>query len=264
MIILSAVPALYGQVEVKTDFGFNGYYYPDSPTPIRILVRSQGPPLQGQLILAQQVRSPWEGAVEERLILPLELAGKTEKLLQLNFPVRGYIYPLSLSVLAGEQTVHRQEIELKRRFLEERLTLALGEASFPGELPTGERLIQVEPESFPPEWPGLLGVRRIYLGRFNPSYLSGKQREALVRWLEWGGELVALGGANWYLQDSPYLRELLPFKPRGIGQREGRPAVLGEPRGEVLYQDGIPVLIAGRRGRGRVIFSTVNPFDSPI
>lgn len=261
IIILSTVLTLHGQVGVETKFGFNGYYYPDRPTPIQIRVRGHGPPLRGRIILSQEVKSPWQGAVTESLALPFELPGRSEKLFQLSFPVHGYIYPLSVTVLADDQPLYRQEIELKRRFLDEPLTLALGEDPFPGELPTGERTIQIDPQALPPQWAGLLGVRRIYLGRFNPSSLSQPQRQALLRWLEWGGELIVLGGDNWYLQDSPYLRELLPFQPREVGQRGGRAVVRGEPRGVVLYGESFPILIAGQRGRGRVIFSAVDPLQ---
>lgn len=265
MAILLVAPALHGQVEVETEFGFDGYYYPDSPTPIQVLVRGQGPPLQGRIIVSQEVKSPWQGAVEERLVRPFGLPGKSEKLFHFNFPLHGYIYPLSITIVAGDEIIYEKEIELKRRFLEERLTLVIGESPFPGGLPTGERPIQIEPESLPPRWPGLLGVRRIYLGRLNPSSLSRAQRQALVRWIEWGGELVVLGGDNWWLQDSPYLRGLLPFEPWEVGERAGLPVVLGKPRGEVLYQqEDLPILIAGRRGRGRVIFSTINPLDGSV
>ncbi|MDH7505298.1 MAG: hypothetical protein QHH25_04110 [Candidatus Acetothermia bacterium] len=264
MICLVASSPLAAQVDVETDFGFNGYYHPDCPTPIWITLQSRGPALQGQIIIAQEVKSPWQGATEERLILPFELAGRTKKRFSLTFLVRGYIYPLSITVLAGGQVVHEQEISLKGRFSEEPLTLALGDSPFPNALPSGELPLQIEPESLPSEWPGLAGVRRIYLARLNPAGLSRPQWEALVRWIEWGGELVVLGGDNWYFQDTPALRELIPFAPTGLGEREGRPVVLGEPRGEVLYQEGSAILVAAARGRGRVLFSTVNPLTDPV
>lgn len=254
-----------GQVEVETEFGFDGYYYPDLPTPISISVRSRGAPLQGQIIIAQEVRSPWQGATEERLILPFELAGKSEKRFSLNFLVQGYIYPLSILVVAAGEVLYKEELSLKGRFLEEPLTLALGESLFPNELPTGERPIQIELRGLPSEWPGLLGVKRLYLGRMDPSGLSRAQWQALSRWVEWGGELVVLGGDNWYFQDTPTVRELIPFAPTGMGDREGRPIVLGEARGEILYrQEGSPLLISSRRGRGRLLFSTVNPLSWPV
>ncbi|MFQ6090598.1 MAG: hypothetical protein ACE5LD_04085, partial [Candidatus Bipolaricaulia bacterium] len=265
MAVLFVTSIAFGQVEVKTDFGFNGYYYPDLPTPLSIWIKNEGSPLRGQLIIGQEVRSTWEGTVEERLIRPFELAGGSEKLFQLNFPVHGYIYPLSISIVTGGRNIYKEEIELKRRSLEKRLTLAISDAPFPGELPTGERPLQVEPESLPPGWPGLLAVERVYLGRFDPSSLSPEQWLSLVRWLERGGGLVILGGDNWYLQDSPRLREILPFKPQEVGQWADRPIVLGEPRGEVLYrQDDLPILIAGQRGRGRVVFSTIDPLNSSV
>jgi len=252
----------FAQVEVETEFGFHGDYHPDLPTPIQILVKNDGPPFQGQLIISQEVRSPWQGTFAERLLFSFELPRGAERLLQLNFTAHGYIYPLSIEIVADGKVIYEEEIELKRRFREERLVLALSDAPFPGELPTGERPLQVKPGSLPQEWPGLLGVRRIYLGRFNPSSMPRERWLALLRWLERGGELVVLGGANWYLQGSPRLRELLPFMPREIAELEGQPIVLGEPRGEVLYrEDSLPILIATRQGRGRVIFSTIDPLS---
>ena len=261
-----AVPAVsfpllgQGQVEVETDFGFGGYFFPDHPTPLRVWVKSYGPAFEGRIVVSQEIRSPWGGVVEERLILPFRSAGPGRRLFRLNFPVRGYIYPLTITVFVEGEPLYHREIKLKERALGERPVLALG-APFPLELPTGERPIRLDPEALPEEWPGLLAVRRIYLGRLNPARLTEAQWEALLRWLARGGELVVLGGENWYLQDSPRIRRLIPFLPRGMGGWEGKEIVLGEPRGEILYQsqEGLPILVARKHGRGRVIFSALDP-----
>jgi hypothetical protein len=201
------------------------------------------------------------------MVLPFALPGKGKKRFELHYLVRGYIYPLQVAVLAdpGGETLFSREIALKERAAEEPLTLALvgkGEP-FPLVLPTGERPLPLEPEGLPSSWAGLLGAGRLYLGRLDPEEIAPAQWEALIRWVDRGGELVVLGGDNWYLQDSPRLRELIPFNPTGFGEAAGRPVVLGEPKpqGEVLYRDsqGTALLIAGPRGRGRVLFVAVNP-----
>lgn len=259
----------YSQVEVDVEFGFAGKYLPDRPAPLWVTIESRSP-LQGRIIVSQEVRSPWRGTVEEEMVLPFALPGRGRKRFELAFLVRGYIYPLQVAVLAepGDELIFRREIALKERAGEGPLTLALagrGEP-FPLELPTGERPVQLGPEDFPSSWVGLLGVGRLYLGRLDPKELSPAQWEALTRWVEWGGELVVLGGDNWYLQDSPRLRGLIPFIPVGVGELAGWPVVLGEPgpRSEVLYRRqgpalALPLLVAKRLGRGRVLFATVNP-----
>jgi len=77
VFVLAVVFPLHGQglVEVKTDFGFNGYFFPNYPTPVRVWVRSYGPAFEGRIVISQELRSPWGGAVEERLILPFRSAG---------------------------------------------------------------------------------------------------------------------------------------------------------------------------------------------
>ncbi|MGQ9602403.1 MAG: hypothetical protein ACUVUT_07030 [Candidatus Bipolaricaulia bacterium] len=255
----------YGQVqvEVEAEFGLAGRYLPDWPVPVWVTIAAEGrSPLQGRIIVSQEVRSPWRGVVEERLILPFALPGKGRKRFELEFLVRGYIYPLQLAVVVDPtgETIFRREISLKERAAGEPLTLALvgrGEP-FPMELPTGERPIRLEPEGFPSSWAGLLGARRLYLGRLYPEGLSPAQWAALIRWIEWGGELIVLGGENWYLLDSPSLRGLIPFSPTVVGEAAGRKVVLGEPHGEVLSRQGEIMLVAGPRGRGRVLFATVN------
>ncbi len=270
LLLASLAFELYGQVgvEVEVEFGFAGQYLPDWPAPIWVSIEGRSP-LQGRIIISQEVRSPWRGVVEERLVLPFVLPGKGKKRFELEFLVRGYIYPLQLAVVADPtgETIFRREIALKERAAEEPLTLALvgrGEPfPMPMELPTGERPIRLEPEGFPSSWAGLLGAGRIYLGRLYPEELSPAQWAALIRWIEWGGELVVLGGENWYLLDSPRLRELIPFNPTGIGEAAGRKVVLGEPRGEVLSRQGEIMLVAGPRGRGRGLFATVNLLANP-
>ncbi len=273
-----AMPASAAGLEVEVEFGFSGHYYPGVPTPIAILLENQGPPIRGQLLIYQEVRSPWRGVFEERLTLPVELSRGAKRLFQLNFPIHGHIYPLRIQLRGeGEEgLIYQGKIDFRRRYHEERLCLFLSDpdpgAGVPfrgqgGELPTGERPIWVEPGLLPSEWAGYLGVRRIYLGRLNPFALTERQWEAITRWVRWGGELVILSGESWYYhQENPFLGELLPrlLEDPEVADREGQLIVLGEPRGEVLHrtEEGLPLLIAARWGRGRVLLSTVDPLES--
>lgn len=270
------------QPEVRVEFGFSGHYYPGVPTPITILLENQGSPIRGRLLLEQEVKRPWRGVFEESLALPIELPPRAKELLQLYFPIHGHIYPLRIQLWEKEgekrRLIYQGEIDLRRRYHKERLCLFLSDPGAPlplrlqvqgGVLPTGERPIWVEPKLLPSKWSGYLGVRRIYLGRLEPSALSKHQWEAISKWVCWGGELVILGGENWYYhQENPFLREFLALllEAPKVADREGHLIVLGEPRGEVLHrtEEGLPVLITARWGRGRVILSTIDPLSSPL
>ncbi|OGF53222.1 MAG: hypothetical protein A2Z21_09620 [Candidatus Fraserbacteria bacterium RBG_16_55_9] len=139
--------------------------------------------------------------------------------------------------------------------------LAVSDTGFPRVLPTGERLEQVETEELPTDWKGFSSVRRLYLGRIRASTVTSEQQEALTKWLTRGGELVVLTGENFYLQDTPWLREILPLKIDEIRLVEalGAHVAIGEPQGEVLYeQAGVPLLVRRFLGHGSVFASAVD------
>ncbi|MFQ5795574.1 MAG: hypothetical protein ACE5JP_11060 [Candidatus Bipolaricaulia bacterium] len=259
----------YGRVELQVEIGFNGKYVPDRVTPIRVRLVNHGPPIHGWLTVSQTLESPWRGGVSEAMSREVSLEFNARKVFHFNFPVRGFIYPISVTLHDEMGTIAEQKIELRDRYERSELTLALSEVSFPTVLPTGEWVETVGPDRMPEEWSAYESVGRIYLGRLLLSALSSAQQEALRQWVAGGGELVVLSGDNWYFQRSPLIDALAPFTVTGLTEIEsGYPITIGHPKqdatvllSEVEREGGHPILVRGRFGSGRILFATVNPLS---
>jgi len=256
-----------GQLTLQVEVGFNGHYFPERSTPIRVGIEYQGPPLSGELVLQQRIDRPLEGPQLLELRHPVRLGGRTKAQYEFYLPLSAYPPPgagepeLTVMFLSQGRTLASQRVKLGEAVSSEPLVIVLSDLELLRVLPTGERVEYLDERSLPKDWRGYGGVRRLYLGRFDVHLLSADQIEALLQWVSSGGELVVLSGENFPLQDAPWLRDLLPFRVEGVRSLEGfgEEVVVGIPLGEVLDQQGAyPLLVRGEWGLGRVYLSTIS------
>ncbi len=268
LIILGfGAPLAYAQPALDVRLGFNDQFLPEQYTPIRVQITYGGQPLTGELILRQVFQSPSGPARSVEMRRTIQLGPRAQQLYVFYFPLSVHPPPeedgpeLIISLTSQGQEIAARRVPLADAARSDPFVLALSEVGFPGALPTGEQVEQIELEQLPLNWKGYAAVRRIYLGRFHSNALTPEQQEALVKWLIRGGELVVFAGENFYLQEAPWLREILPFEVEDVRfvPDLGAVAVVGQPRGEVLYREaGWPVLVRGPLGRGWVYFSAAD------
>ncbi len=247
--------------------GFHDQFVPDQYTPIRVQITYQGPPLTGELVLRQEIRRPLHPPRSLEMKLALQLGSNTRQLHVLYFPLSAYPAAeedepeLSVMFLVEGQEIAANRIRLLDAVRSEPFVLVVSDTSFPRVLPTGEQIEQVEGSELPSDWKGYASVRRLYVGRFYSRNLTPEQQVALEQWLSRGGELVVLTGDNFYVQDAPWLRRLLPLDIDEIQRVEtlGARIVVGRSRGEVIYeQEGFPLLVRGQQGRGTIYVAALN------
>jgi hypothetical protein len=255
------------QLSLEVEVGLGDQYLPNHYTPIWVRIIYDGPPLEGELVLRQESQRRLEEVKTLELRRPVRLGGRARPRYELYLPLSDSPPPggdePELSVLFESQgrAIASRRVALADLVSSKPLVLMLSDGGYLQVLPTGERVINLTAEELPGDWRGYSGVRRLYLGRFNPNEFEPAQREALRRWLVRGGELVVLAGQNAYLQDAPWLREIIAFEVKGVRWVEelGAHAAVGHPSGEILYSEaGLPLLVRSRIGRGRIYFSALD------
>jgi hypothetical protein len=143
------------------------------------------------------------------------------------------------------------------------------------------RLVALSLSDLPPEPRAWLGVSHLILYNQSLRDLSRSQLFALDTWLSAGGRLIVLGSLNYALYQEPVLSRFLPVRVTGTRRISWAPALSGgEPdapiadvwvqvsavkRGKVLADDqGLPLLVEGRRGKGRIIYCALDIGRPPL
>ncbi|GEM_PF-2632466 len=261
----------WAETQISGEIGFRDRFVADRYVPVRLRVVHDGPPFTGMLVVSQTVEIPLRGRRTIEVRRPVRLGPGARPRYEFYLPLsplpvaEGRGPELQVELIGPEGLRARTVLPLgdRTRFFPE--TLLLGEGSYPRLLPTGETGIELREEELPGDWRAYDGVRRIYLGRISLGQLLPEQKEALEKWLVSGGELVVLGGENFWMQDDPWLRRLLPLRVRGVEWVADleRTAIVGRPRGEVLYRVGeYPVVLRGRWGLGHVYLATLDLRDA--
>jgi hypothetical protein len=255
------------QPVLTVHIGFHDRYVADEYMPIYVQIDYQGPALAGELVVRQAFRRTLHPIQTLEVSRSLQLGQNAHQLQTLYFPLSASPGPegdepeLTVAFRVQGREIASNRVKLSGPFRSEPFVLAVSDTSLPGVLPTGERIEQIDSEKLPQEWKGYTSVSRLYLARFHASTLTSDRQEALRKWLIRGGELVVLSGENFYVQDAPWLRELLPFEVEQIQRVEALDAhvAIGKPLAQILYeQAGLPLLVRRRVGQGSVYFSALD------
>lgn len=264
-IVAAGAVGVYADTNLQVQAGFAGQVMDEAITPVRVRIEHQGQLLEGRLVLSQTIETPWHGVFTETLTQPVRLGQRASQTWALLFPLHATVYPLQVRLedQAGE-VVARQELDLRDASHTGPFVLALSETGFPGTLPSGETVFSVSAQDIPNHAAAFASIQRLYMGRFDPNTLKSDQQQALLHWVMLGGELVLLTGANWYVQQAPWLTPWVPLEPEAVESAtlEGAvvPMLNGKVRGEVAWQmEGLPILLVRAVGRGRIWLATIDP-----
>jgi len=172
-------------------------------------------------------------------------------------------------------TINPLGTQMEDRFwqhLQPIVVAALSNTPFPAELPTGESILQLDPEVVPIDINGFENIQRLYLGDYNLMELSATQRSALEQWLTLGGELVVFAGDNWPTQINAFLRKWIPMEPQQLRQisfDDGQTVqvLTGTSSGQTIqFKESQPWLLRhnGNQFQGQVWLATMNPLSMDV
>jgi hypothetical protein len=190
-------------------------------------------------------------------------------------------------VRSGGRELARAEVDLRSRFVAERLLLVLSRDADLDYLNDGAanglRVLYPHPELLPVHWRGYDSVAAIVVHGLSLERLSAIQFDALHKWIAQGGILAVSGGPDFALLRSPRLAALLPGQPLGLTRMNpaelqrafsgsldvSRPVHvnrLGSYRGRASLRAGtVPLIVERTLGLGRVLYLTFDvagyPFD---
>jgi hypothetical protein len=285
----SPLPALAATgVDIAAAVGFTDTFQPGRWTPLGVTVTNHGGEVTGEL----EVQVKGGDVLRGRQFVTayrrsLELPRGSRKTLQFTIRPQGLVHPLVIRVNAGGRELAREEVDLRARFVAERMVVVLSRNADLDYLnasgPDGLRMLYPHPELLPAHWRGYDAVAAVIVHGVSLERLSASQFEALHKWIAQGGILAVSGGADYGALRSPRLAPLLPGVPSGVTRMEddalkrafsatldvSRPVYvnrLGSFRGRARLSAGsVPLVVERGVGLGRVLLLAFDvasyPFD---
>lgn len=137
-------------------------------------------------------------------------------------------------------------------------------------------------QPFPTNAVYLSGLNGVIIDQFDSGSLNGAQVQALKDFVGLGGTLIEAGGASWRRTLAPLPRDLLPMRPAetstaslssltelaGLTTNPSAPVVTGQVaswgRAPVVTPDGVPLIVEGAYGAGRVVELAFDPLGEPF
>ena len=290
LALLCAVPAApaAAALDITAVVGFADTFRPGHWTPLGVTVTNRGASLLGEL----EVSVTGGDALHGRQFLTshrrtLELHRETRKTFQFVVRPQGLSPPLVIRVRADGQELARAEVDLRARFIAERLLVVLSRDANLDYLNESSgaslKVVYPHPELLPAHWRGYDSVAAVVVHGTSLERLSASQFDALHKWIAQGGILAVSGGSDYALLRSPRLSALLPAAPAGMVRLDSdalrsafstsldvsRPVQvnrLDAVRGRVLLAAGtVPLIVERALGLGRVLYLafdvTAHPFD---
>jgi hypothetical protein len=222
-----------------------------------------------------------ERAFTRSLVLP---AAATRRL-SFVVPMVRDVHTALVRVLADGTEMARAEADLRAAMVRERIVVAIsGDFGLDAMAAADDtRVVYPRVDDLPDSWAGYDGVDLVVVHNTSFQQLRPAQVTALERWVAAGGSLVATGGAAALTLAGAGLGALLPVEVTGLLERTDLPslaAFLGTrqgPRGAVYLavssvragsalaeQDGIPLVVERRLGRGAIRFLAFDPTAPPF
>jgi hypothetical protein len=285
LVALPAVPA-GAQITIDARVGFHGVFQLGRPFPLEVELANSGRPVEGTLDV--QV---WKGGANKggtpypvKYRREVFLAAQSRKTLQFTVDPDFVSRPLTILFTSTAAKAAR-EIDLRRNFSPAPVLLLVNDS---GSMPTialgstpQSRLVSLSLNELAADARALLGVSHIIFYDQSLRDLSRPQVLALDTWLSAGGRMVILGSLNYALYQEPVMSRFLPVRVSGArriaftpaaGKAETAPAIadvwaqVSAPlNGEVrATSQGVPVLVEAARGRGRIIYLSLDVGRPPL
>ncbi len=244
--------------QLEVEIGLSGRFLVGRFTQARVVVHSVKSPFSGSFLFTQSVGTPWRGEASSRTQVAYPAIG--DGTYEFLLPIYDATSPLSVLLCAQDGTpVATAQLDLRQGKQDEAFTVLVG---------SGDALssagVAIEEADLPSLWLAYEGVRALWIGQI-PRPPSQAQWEAIARWVLAGGTLVLFSGPDFYLFDSPLVRDLLPIDAPLVDRDAG--VLRGTPRSQTLTlltaQDGPPLLYSHHYGLGTVLLAAVTQHRRP-
>ena len=275
-------------VRLEVEVGFDGYSKLDEWIPISIVASNDGPPIEGD------IRVISSSVVDNGAIIystPLNLPTNSSKRISLIIAPQQSSSPLVVELTDGDGKTLAQET-IDQEFPLSPQTLLYGViSSDPAKFNFLENIPGLRDmaataflniDAIPDNQTALNALDILIFDNVDTSRLTSTQMDALISWVEAGGQLVVTGGANWQ-KSSTALKAYLPVDITGTKTVEDLPGlrawagmpfpnpgpyILAESalrQGEVLLNDGdVPLLARRSVALGSIYFLALDPKIAPL
>lgn len=144
-------------------------------------------------------------------------------------------------------------------------------------------VVPLKPEDLPGRQHAMSSLDCLILDNVSLTGLTDDQKAALVGWVNDGGLLILGGGSGWQKTLQPLPKELLPVDVTGVRSLPALQSLADfahQPfkgdgpwlvstgklqNGQVVAQDnGVPLLVGSRRGKGTVVYLAADPTGEPL
>lgn len=244
--------------QLEVEVGLSGRFVAEHFTPVRILASGIEAPFPGAFVLSQRVGTAWRGEAQSRIRVDYPILGNGRY--DLLLPVYDATGPLSVTLRDEDDTVVAStEVDLRQGKQDAPFRVIVGDR---GALPSGVAAAAVD--DLPSRWLAYEGVSALWIARL-PRPLAQSQWEAISRWVLAGGTLVLFSGLDFYLLDSPALRDLLPITRPTVDRTtelvEG--AARSGARTLLAADGGSPLLLSYPYGFGTVLLAATSAASAP-
>ena len=290
-LVIFLFPSLCAaEIFIEPRIGFHGVFQLGRPFPLEIELSNSGRPAEGTLEVGVWKGGATKGGAPYPLYYrrDLFLTAQSRKTVQVTVDPDFVSRPLKITFLSPTDTASR-EVDLRRYFSPAPVILLVSEGNAIPPVSLGSssanRLISVTLAELPPDSRALLGVSHLILYDQSLRDLSRSQLIALDSWLTAGGRMVILGSLNYPLYQEPTISRFLPVRVTGMkrisflpsfgqGDRKNdQPSPIANVwaqastvvGGKVLAEaQGMPVLVETSRGKGRIIYLSLDVGRPPL
>lgn len=293
----SDAPAAQGAAaQMTVRAGFDGLGKVGGWMPIEIEVRNDGPDIDGEIQIVVTDANTGRGGTYTRApavyTAPAILPRRSHKRMVLEAELRPTSQKIQARLVEGETIISEQDVQLSRVAAGDLLCGVLSRSGpafdfLPSlDLPPPlrrARLAHIEVADLPTRPQLLASLDCLIFDNIATSGMLDSQKDALSSWVSSGGLLVVIGGPTWQKTVSALPPELLPVKVTGMTGLQSVQALADFGRqpindagpwlvsqatitdgNVVVDQDGVPLIAAGRRGSGTVLYLAVDPTAEPL
>ena len=293
----SDAPAAQGAAaQVTVRVGFDGLGKVGGWMPIEVEVRNDGPDIDGEVQIVVTDANTGRGGTYTRApavyTAPAILPRRSHKRMVLEAELRTTSQKLQARLVEGDTIISEQDIQLSRVAAGDLLCGVLSRSGpafdfLPSlELPPPlrrARVAHIEVTDLPTRPQLLASLDCLIFDNIATSGMLDAQKDALSSWVSSGGLLVVIGGPSWQKTVAGMPTELLPVEVTGMTGLQGVQALAEFGRqpindagpwlvsqatvtdgNVVVEQDGVPLVAAGRRGSGTVVYLAVDPTVEPL
>ncbi len=286
LVILLSAGRGGAEILIEPRIGFHGVFQLGRPFPLEVELNNSGRPAEGTLEVqvwrggATKGGNPYPLLYRKEIFLPAQSRKTVQLTIEPDFVSR----PLAITFASPGARASR-ELDLRRYFSPAPVMLLVSEGLAISPIAQGSlasnRLVALSLAELPSDPRALLGVSHLILYEASMRELSRSQLLALDTWLSAGGRMVILGSLNYALYQEAALGRFLPVRVTGTKRISFTPNLGKNHRvapiadvwaqsstvvgGKVLAEaQGLPVLVEASRGKGRVIYLSLDVGRPPL